>query len=104
SLPIAPPESFGVTDPEDAAWLSDRLTPHPFATLVTPLRLENPCGNGLPAHYITCTSPAYRPAALCRDRAEARGWPVSPLASGHDSMVSHPEDTAALLETLSRTL
>ena len=104
SLPIAPPESFGVTDPDDAAWLAARLTPHPFATLTTPLRLEQRCGNGLPAHYITCTAPAYRPAALCRTRAEDRGWPISPLASGHDAMVSHPQETAALLESLSQDL
>lgn len=100
SLPPAPPESFGVSDPEEAAWLVPRLTPHPLATLTTPLRLAHPCGNGLPAHYVTCTAPAYRPAAMCRARAEDRGWPVSPLTSGHDAMVSHPDVTAALLETI----
>jgi hypothetical protein len=100
SLPPAPPESFGVTDLDDAAWLAPRLTPHPLATLTTPLRLDHPCGNGLSARYITCTSPAYRPAAMCRERAEERGWPVSPLAGGHDAMVSHAEATAALFETI----
>ena len=98
SLPPALPESFGVTDPDGAAWLTRRLTPHPFATLTTPLRLKHRCGNGLPAHYITCTSPAYRPAAVCRERAETRGWPVSPLASGHDAMVTEPVATADLFE------
>ncbi len=101
SLPPAPPESFGVTDPNDAAWLAPRLTPHPFATLVTPLTLANRCGNGLPAHYITCTSPAYPPAVLCLQRAQERGWPISSLASGHDAMVSHAQDTADMLEILS---
>jgi pimeloyl-ACP methyl ester carboxylesterase len=100
SLPPAPPASFGVTDPADAAWLTPRLTPHPLATLMTPLSLGHPCGNGLPAHYIACTSPAYRPALICRERAEKRGWPVSCLASGHDAMVSHPGATADLLEVL----
>lgn len=100
SLPPAAPESFGVTDPDDAAWLVDRLTPHPFATLVTPLRLNQPCGNGLPAHYITCTWPVYRPAVLARERAQERGWPVTRLDSGHDAMVSDPELTADLLENL----
>ncbi len=100
SLPPAPPESFGVSDPDDAAWLAPRLTPHPLATLTTPLRLAHPCGNGLSAHSVTCTAPAYRPAAMCRARAEDRGWPVSPLTSGHDAMVSHPDATAALLETI----
>ena len=100
SLPPAAPESFGVTDPDDAAWLAPRLTPHPFATLVTPLTLAHRSGNGLPAHYVTCTQPAYRPAVLMRERAEERGWPVSPLASGHDAMVSEPQLTADLLERL----
>lgn len=100
SLPPAPPESFGVTDRDDAAWLAQRLTPHPFATLITPLRLEHPCGNGLPAHYVACTAPVYPPTLLCRARAQERGWPVSPLASGHDAMVTHAAATADLLESL----
>jgi pimeloyl-ACP methyl ester carboxylesterase len=100
SLPPAAPDSFGVTDPDDVAWLAPRLTPQPFATLVTPLKLVHRCGNGLPVHYVTCTSPAYPPAMLCRDRAEERGWPIAPLASGHDAMVSHAPATAALLERL----
>lgn len=100
SLPPAPPESFGVTDRDDAAWLARCLTPHPFATLITPLRLEHPCGNGLPAHYVACTSPVYPPTTIGHARAEERGWPVSPLPSGHDAMVTHPAATADLLEAL----
>ena len=100
SLPAPPPAAFGVTDPADAAWLASLLTPHPFATLTTPLRLDRPCGNGLPAHYVTCTSPAYPPTAVTRDRARARGWPIWPLASGHDAMVITPLATADLLEKL----
>lgn len=100
SLPPAPPESFGVTDPDDAAWLARRLTPHPLATQATPLRLNHRCGNGLPAYYITCTEPAYRPALPMRERAEERGWPISSLATGHDAMVTDPLATADLLENL----
>ena len=85
-----------------AAWLGRRLTPHPFATLITPLRLKHRCGNGLPAHYISCTAPAYRPTAICRDRAQDRGWPVSLLATGHDAMVSDAQATAAMLDALGR--
>ncbi|MFY9991266.1 MAG: alpha/beta hydrolase [Rhodoplanes sp.] len=102
SLPPAPPESFGVTHAGDAAWLARRLTPHPFATLITPLRLKHRCGNGLPAHFISCTAPAYRPTAICRDRAQDRGWPVSLLATGHDAMVSAAQATAAMLDALGR--
>ena len=78
------------------------MTPHPFATLITPLRLKHRCGNGLPAHYISCAAPAYRPTAICRDRAQDRGWPVSLLATGHDAMVSDAQATAAMLDALGR--
>jgi len=54
------------------------------------------------AHYISCAAPAYRPTAICRDRAQDRGWPVSLLATGHDAMVSDAQATAAMLDALGR--
>ncbi len=103
SLPIAPVESFGVTDPDDAAFVAPRLTPHPVVTFSTPLTLNGPTGNGLPAHYITCTSPAYGPAVLGLQRVKAAGWPVSELATGHDAMVTAPLATADLLERIAQS-
>lgn len=100
SLPIAPVESFGVTDPKDAAFVAPRLTPHPVMTFSTPLTLNGPTGNGLPAHYITCTAPAYGPAVLGLQRVKKAGWPVSELATGHDAMVTAPLATADLLERI----
>lgn len=100
SLPIAPVESFGVTEPDDVAFVESRLTPHPLATFSTPLRLGNPAGSGLAARYITCTDPEYLPAKLGLGRARDRGWPVSELKSGHDAMVIAPQATADLLERL----
>lgn len=100
SLPVAPAASFGVTDPNDAAFLEGRLTPHPLATFSTPLRLANPAGNNLPAHYIRCTDPEYVPAKLGLGRARDKGWPVSELETGHDAMVIAPQATADLLERL----
>lgn len=101
SLPPASPESFGVTRPEDVAFLEPRLTPHPFRTFTTALELKNPVGNGLPAHYIQCTDPPYPPAKIALERALAHGWPVSQIATGHDAMVTEPEALADLLEEVS---
>ena len=98
--PIRDVESFGVTKPDDAAFLEGRLTPHPLATFSTPLKLANPAGNGLPARYITCTDPPYLPAKVALERARARGWPVSDIKAGHDAMVIAPQATADLLEKL----
>ncbi|MCK7610764.1 alpha/beta fold hydrolase [Roseibium sediminicola] len=101
SLPPAPPESFGVTRPEDVAFLQPRLTPHPFRTFTTSLDLKHPVGNGLPAHYIQCTDPPYAPAKVALERAICHGWPVSKIATGHDAMVTEPEVLADLLEEIS---
>jgi len=98
SLPPAPPKSFGVTRPEDVAFLEPRLTPHPFQTFTTALKLKHPVGNGLPAHYIQCTDPPYPPAKVALERAIRHGWPVSQIATGHDAMVTEPEKLADLLE------
>jgi pimeloyl-ACP methyl ester carboxylesterase len=103
SLPVAPVESFGVTRPEDIAFLESRLTPHPLATFSTPLELENPAGNGLEARYITCTEPAYVPAKRSLERAQQKGWPIAELATGHDAMITAPLATADLLERLAAT-
>ncbi|WP_269583551.1 alpha/beta fold hydrolase [Roseibium sp. Sym1] len=101
SLPPAPPESFGVTRPEDVAFLEPRLTPHPFRTFTTALELKHPLGNGLPVHYIQCTDPPYPPAKVALKRALRHGWPVSQIATGHDAMVTEPEGLADLLEEIS---
>ena len=100
SLPVAPIESFGVTEPDDVAFLAPRLTPHPVATFSTPLVLNGPIANGLPAAYITCTSPAYGPAILGLERVKKAGWPIAELATGHDAMVTAPTETANQLEQM----
>jgi pimeloyl-ACP methyl ester carboxylesterase len=100
SLPVAPAEAFGVFDPADAAYLMNKLTPHPLATFTSEMKLEGPVGNGLPASYISCTDPAYEPTAVCRRRAKEGGWPIVELATGHDAMIIAPLATADLLERL----
>lgn len=100
SLPPAPAESFGVARPEDVAFVQPRLTPHPFRTFTTALDLKNPVGNSLPAAYIRCTDPPYRPATVALERARKFGWPVAEIATGHDAMVTEPLALADLLARL----
>ena len=102
SLPVAPPPSFGITAPEDVAFLEARLTPHPFSTFTTPLLLKNPIGNGLPVEYIACVDPVYPPAVQAHERARAKGWRISELKTSHEAMVTLPRETAALLDALSQ--
>lgn len=95
SMPPPPGEAFGLA-PEHQ-WAVDRLTPHPIASYESPLRLEHPIGNGLPATYVACTAPWYAASKLWHDRASALGWPIKTLATAHDAMILAPEATAAVL-------
>ena len=67
SLPPPTPASFGVTDPADAAWLNERLTPHPFGTYTSPLNLAGPVANGIEAIYVACGDPVYAPLESTRE-------------------------------------
>ena len=100
SLSPPPPQAFGVTDPEQAAYLETMLTPQPLATCTTPLRIEGAPGNGLPAEFIACTDPAYPAVGPMLERARQAGWPISELATGHAAMVTAPLETADLLEEI----
>lgn len=99
NLSIAPPDPavFGVPG-ADAEWVRRRLTPHPFGSMNTALRLANPLGNGRPCTYVECTDPPYPGLAWARAIARVQpGWTWRTLATGHDAMVSAPAETAALL-------
>ncbi|GJE02673.1 alpha/beta fold hydrolase [Methylobacterium isbiliense] len=103
SLPVPPPAAFGVFDPQDAAWLARRLTPHPLGTYESPLALASPVGNGLPRTYVACAAPAY--PALDGVKAWVRrqeGWGWREIETGHDAMVSAPDAVVALLLDLAR--
>ena len=98
SFPAPPPSAFGVTSEADAAWVQRRLTPQPLGTYASPLNVRNPPGNGLPCTYIACTDPAY--PALDGTKAWVReqpGWRWAEIATGHDAMVTAPEELTRML-------
>lgn len=98
SIPPPPPAVFGVLDAGQAAALAPRLTPHPLGVYETGLRLTGPAGADLPLCYMRCTAPAYAALDWAFARAQAAGWRIETLATGHDCMVTAPLATADLLE------
>lgn len=98
SLPPPPAEAMGISDPTDASWLEEMMTPHPWRTFETPLEIEQTPGAGKPALYIACTEPVYKPLAWARARAAEIGWDMAEIVAGHDAMISAPEALADLLE------
>ncbi|GAA5118187.1 alpha/beta fold hydrolase [Pseudonocardia adelaidensis] len=89
--------AFGLTDPEDIAWVDRRLTPHPLRTYAEPFPLHAPLGGGRPVTYIACTAPAYPAIHSAHAIVRREGWEFRELAAGHDAMVSAPEATAQVL-------
>jgi pimeloyl-ACP methyl ester carboxylesterase len=98
SIPAPPPAAFGISDPAQAAFVQPRFTPHPFGTFTSPLKLGNKVANGVPATYIVCTDPIYKPLEASRNWIKAAGWKAIEIKTGHDAMVTAPERLADMLD------
>ena len=103
-IPPPPAAVFGLTDPDDVAWVARRLRPHPYGCYLSTMRLPNlAAGRGinvLPRTYIDCIKPFYSDFNGTKQRVKADpAWRYVELATGHDAMVSAPKDLANLLMT-----
>ena len=86
---------YGVTDPDDVAWMADRLTGHPWKCFEQPLRLTNHSAfAALPQYHIVCTSTLATRELMEKARADGRLWEID---TGHDLMITEP---AAVTEAL----
>jgi pimeloyl-ACP methyl ester carboxylesterase len=95
-----PPVSvWGVTKPEDVAWVRAREVRHPYATMTQPVRLSNEAALArIPKTFVYCSSPATGTfdqfaARLRKDPA----WRFHELKTGHDAMILEPEAVATIL-------
>lgn len=90
---------YGVTDPEEQAWMDERLTAHPWRCFEQKLDLtDEPALRAIPDYHIVCTSTlATRdPELMQRARDAGRLWDID---TGHDLMITEPEAVAdALLQ------
>jgi hypothetical protein len=93
-IPPWSPATLGITDPIDAKWVADRLTPHPWATWEQPLRFNSTEAHTIPRHFIRCTDFSLESMEL---KAQSEGWHCHRLATGHDAMITVPADVTALL-------
>jgi pimeloyl-ACP methyl ester carboxylesterase len=100
---VDPPDAalFGlVPGTDDMAWVTRRMTRHPFGTMAQPLRLQNDGGATLRRTYIHCTKPGTGSfdqfADLLRNDLQ---WTFHEFKTGHDCMVLQPAETARLIAT-----
>lgn len=88
---------MGITEPAEAAWMLERLTPHPWKSFEQALRLPNEAAlRKIPYTSINASwSMKVRPPESSRRALEGeRVWEVD---TGHDLMITEPQQTAELL-------
>ena len=91
---------YGLHGP-DAAWVARRQTPHPGAPYDAPLAFDADRIAALPRTFISCTSPPLATIDASRERIRARpDWRFIELATGHDPMVSAPDELVRMLSGL----
>jgi pimeloyl-ACP methyl ester carboxylesterase len=96
-LPPPPPEVFGLTG-EDAAWVGRRQTPQPGGVYDDPVYFDLGRWLSRPRTFVDCTAPPLPTIDPARRQVrEQPGWEVVELATGHDPMVSAPEELARIL-------
>ncbi|MGB3327438.1 MAG: alpha/beta fold hydrolase [Thermomicrobiales bacterium] len=92
--PTMPAADFGVSDPDDAAWVDARIGDQPYGTFTQPITLTG-AGESIPKAFILCTEFLFPPHA---ERARQRGFVVRDLkGGGHDCMVTIPDQLATML-------
>lgn len=96
-IPPAPASAYGLTG-DDAAWVERRQTPHPAGVFTDPLDFDAERWAARPRTHVDCTAPALATIEPSRRLVrEQPGWELVELATGHDPMVSAPDELAALL-------
>jgi pimeloyl-ACP methyl ester carboxylesterase len=98
---LRPPPSaafLGLTDPEMADWVMARLTPQPLATYTEPVPAGNATSAALPRVFIHCTAgPTTSLFGANAAKARAKGWEVLEVPTGHDVMLTAPNELAGML-------
>jgi pimeloyl-ACP methyl ester carboxylesterase len=94
TYPPTPATAFGLTDPDDTGWVDRRLTPMPMRVYAEPFPLHTPLSAGLPVTYICCTAPPYPAVHSSHAIVRREGWEFRELATGHDAMISAPDEMA----------
>ncbi len=105
SFPAPDPKVFGLAE-ADYEWVKRRQTPHPGRTYQEPLQFDPRRVARVPRTYISCVQPSLGTIDSIRPRitdpafwdgAWLPGSRVVELQTGHDPMISAPEDFNRIL-------
>jgi len=99
--PPPPPSAFGIHDPKMAQWVAARLKPQPMSTYLQAPPASTPASRAIPRAYILCTgSSILQVMAPFAAKARSEGWEVREIASDHDAMLTHPQESTKILDEL----
>ncbi|QCH24274.1 alpha/beta fold hydrolase [Mycobacteroides salmoniphilum] len=96
---------YGVTDEPDLSWLRSMQSPQSLRTFTDVLRLGNPAQRqSVPRAHIHCSGggeawTSLRKQLMPRSYPPA-GEPMRELETGHDAMITKPDELAAVLDDL----
>jgi pimeloyl-ACP methyl ester carboxylesterase len=93
-VPPMSPAALGITNPADAAWTQSRLTPMPLLTHQQRVHLSSSQARQIPRTYILCTHFGFQTTAR---EARNLGWDYFQLETGHDAMITMPNELAQTL-------
>ena len=101
-IPVPKPKNgslMGVSDPVQVQWLLENLTDHPLASFEEPVVLDDDDPYPIPGSFALCTAHGRSNSGPARNAERVRklGWPVTEVETGHDLMVTEPEQTAEFL-------
>jgi pimeloyl-ACP methyl ester carboxylesterase len=100
-IPPPDPSLWGVTSPDDVAWLRACCAPHPIKTMFDAPRLTQAWKAVPTKHYILAGAhPNPRFEAHYQWAQAQAGWTSEVIVGGHDLMVTQPGELSAALQRL----
>ena len=98
-VPPRSAESFQVATAEDRDWIDRRCVPHPYATMIQPIRLTG-AGQSVPTKVYICAA-KYQGSPFgpfAKRTKEDPAWGYEGIECGHDVMIDAPDElTDALI-------
>ncbi len=102
--PPIPAEEAGVpADHPLHGWVTRRMTPMSWRAFETPLPPYGEHFLGIPKTYVEALWNTMPVVTMGRDHAASMGLPIRQIDSGHDLMVTAPDETARVLLEIARS-
>lgn len=97
-VPPRPLEQWGISRPEDIDWMTPRMGFHPLKSFAQAIQLKRPASHELPRAFIRCIEyPAHQYKIISDKVRDDPHWRYYELPTGHDAMVTMPQELADML-------